>query len=124
MGIEVDNNGMVDRGKERSPVNSLRKFGTIAFELSYMLKTIGLGEPEFSAATGEFIGFPSNSERSELNVQVWFAFVPEVYFKEVSLLTKETIDESLRGGAKANRASLIRFICDLHSNIWQRVIPK
>lgn len=109
---------------------SFENYRTIAFDRSYMLKTIGTGTPIFDGA--EFLrfergvrpagGWPRVHDDCTLQLGVWFAFVPEVYRAEVergAMLVGEEFKNE-----KIDDTFVHRFVEKLRRWIGENVEPQ
>lgn len=101
---------------------AFNRFGTIAFETSFMKDTIGVGLPIFSGS--EFRGFDRAAAPNTLSIAPWLAFVPEVYRDEVTALAQREAREMIHLGTKATDMTLDVFIARLKAAIESEIRPR
>lgn len=97
----------------------LNKWGTIAFETSFMKQMIGFGEPIFRES--EFIGFDRLINQNNLNLSVWLSFVPDVYRHRVEGICYDQLKEFI--GWNISEINLIEVICRIQQEIDRRIEP-
>ena len=115
---------MTDRIK---PPHSLEWFGTVAFDHSFMRRTIGFGAAIMRGA--EFCGWDRSQMPSTIQFGVWLGFVPLCYRDAAHSLARDAWMTLSTGRDRPPRADEIEVVLDalifqLHADCWALITPR